>query len=94
MKTLKIILGVLGLIGKAAYSAIRIKQIVESDAPKETKIANVQAKLESFRSSAAKSAASTEPTWDDAIVAGVTDWLDEAAEVIVAVWDKEQEEAL
>ena len=94
MQTLKVILGVLGLIGKAAYAAIRVKQIVESDAPKETKIANIYTKLESFRSAAAKAAASTEPAWDDAIAAGVADWLDEAAEIIVAVWDKEQEEQL
>ena len=83
---LKFVFGLLGMLGSAAWSALKIKGIVEGDGTAEEKAVAVEARLETFRKKCSEFAASTEPTWDDAIFAGLADWLDEAAEFIVAKW--------
>jgi len=83
---MKAVSGVLALIARGVFAALNIWGITKSARPKEEKESLVQAKLESFRKAALDAASKTEPTWDDAILEGAADWLDEAAEAIVNKW--------
>lgn len=86
MDILKFVLGLLSLAVRGVLTAFGVKKDVQSDMTAAEKEAAIEKRLEAFRKKCGDFAASTEPKWDDAIFAGLADFMDEAAEFIVAKW--------
>ena len=75
---------IIAALASAVYNAWKIYRIRKGDDPIEEKKRKVEACLRSFHERMEKLAAATEPDWDDTILMGIAEWLDEAADWLVA----------
>ena len=92
MGAIKFVLGLLSLAVRGILTAFGVKKDIQSDMTEAEKTVAVEKRLESFRKKCGDFAASTEAEWDDAIFAGLADFMDEAAEFIVAKWGTTKQE--